>query len=244
VIFEITEAVITSFDHELLTTLILLDGLCVAQDFIAGLHHEQITVRRDALGFESNKISQVLLGKLILRTGVEIGLGANVPAEQIVRAHGWIEKNCRQCVLLAQPSGVVTAKRAADECHISGAMFPDEPVEERDGVSGPVRQIRAEEIAKSPAFYHALAQQSRLERKRRAVEAVNVDQHAEVSCAIELINATDPLAKRIESPRSCAAYEPSPSVFANASSIMSLSRAPIKDSPMGHPFSFPNGRLI
>src|SRR5689334_18908640 len=76
-----------------------------------------------------------------------------------------------------EPRSVIASERAADQCEWLVLMLANDIFKQLDCRSGPMRKLGADVFLTASEHRHVFAQQSGLERQRRAIEAVDVNEH-------------------------------------------------------------------
>ena len=99
VVFDIAEAVIAAFHHNLLAPAIPAHGIAVIQNLIAGGHEQKVTRRRDVLHLQLAQLRKMALLELVAHARIEVLLRADIRFEQLRRRDCRIDESGADCML-------------------------------------------------------------------------------------------------------------------------------------------------
>jgi len=108
--------VIAALEDALAAAGIARDGLTIVKHFVAGLDEQQVARGRDGGRIERAQLFDVLASELEGLAGVEVGVGPDESSKQDWRHYRRVDQDGTQVVFLGQPTGVIAAERAADQC--------------------------------------------------------------------------------------------------------------------------------
>lgn len=171
---EALEAVVaTGLDTQGTSTVIAL-GVAIVQGFIGGLQPHLIAVGigrgRD---FQFGQGLNVIVGQFPGFTAVMVALGAQVTVEMLVRGYRRVDQKGLEAMAIGQMGGIVAAERTAHQQWRT--QFGDGRFELDHGLPWMVVQGRHSQLVGQAELLHDCLQLTRLGRKRRAVEAMDIE---------------------------------------------------------------------